>query len=177
MAIGAAIGTPGGAVRRGRPCAGMHAAIGWMRADVARWHVAMPSAVIAGHDDALLLSQGDGWCCDQQRRDCERLENISHFPTPSVMGGTQAVRRRRVRGLFYSQPYLSSRSASAISQAARASRTQFCASLVLRRIDHLDGVDVLSSHSVRQQHHGWVLSPASLDLAATRRASIFSVMS
>jgi hypothetical protein len=61
----------------------MHAAIGGMRADIACRHVAMPATFIA-----LLLSQGDGWCCDQQRRDSERLENISHFPTPSVMGGT-----------------------------------------------------------------------------------------
>jgi hypothetical protein len=54
-----------------------------MRADVARWHITMPATFIAGHDDALLLSQGDGWCCDQQRRDCQRLEYISHFNTPS----------------------------------------------------------------------------------------------
>src|SRR5262245_55199757 len=63
----------------------MHAAIGGMRADIACRHVAMPATFITGHDDAPLLSQGDGWCCDQQRRDCERLEKISHFPAPSVI--------------------------------------------------------------------------------------------
>src|SRR6516164_1435520 len=60
----------------------MHAAIGGVCADVARWHVAMPTTNITGHDDTLLLSQGDGRCCDQKRRDRKRLENISHFHTP-----------------------------------------------------------------------------------------------
>ena len=60
----------------------MHAAIGGVCSNVTCWHVTKPATMIAGHDDTLLLSQGDGRCCDQQRRDRERLENISNFHTP-----------------------------------------------------------------------------------------------
>jgi hypothetical protein len=54
-----------------------------MRTNIALRHVAMPATFIAGHD----IHGHSGRCqrCDRKCRDCQRLENIFQFPTPSVM--------------------------------------------------------------------------------------------